>query len=404
MGSVCHLDGDVDTNKPAVRTSTSVLPPPSTPLGVAIARKVGWKWPTFWGARRSPARDGHCSATRTVLIRRDELQGLVLLLVVLCDITIATATVSPDISLVVVGNPGVGKSFLCNIFLQENAFNHAWQVGACTKNAEFRTAVLSGDSGETPQVVHVHNVPGLIEHDPARMAANKQAIGQAFAQPGEHIIMYVFAPGRGGRLEASDFAAYEALRNAYNFQTTSVVFVFNLMPAYDDEIVGMAMRLIDWPANKPFNHVFIDHDPELASGSRPFDFKSNKAAAMRNRLLQAMDLAIPYRHEKIKEIELARDRVVQLEGVITSMEQKIAEAKQQVEDFGRQIGEANGQIAEGQRRHAEMVQYVETLRQEAQRARHDLEQERKKRKKRSWLSKLGDIVGVVMQRAVGQII
>jgi chromosome segregation ATPase len=86
------------------------------------------------------------------------------------------------------------------------------------------------------------------------------------------------------------------------------------------------------------------------------------------------------------------------------MEQKIVEAKRQVEDFGRQIGVANDRIAEGQRRHAEMVQYVETLRQEAQQARHDLERERKKRKNRSWFSKLGNFIDVVLHRAVGQIL
>lgn len=315
--------------------------------------------------------------------------GLTLFVLVVGHVTASNAA---DISLVVVGNPGVGKSFLCNVFLEQEAFKHSFQAGACTIDADSRMAHFETSDGTTTRVV-VHNVPGLIEYDPQRLALNKQYINQAFAHPGDHVIMYVFAPGRGGRLEASDFAAYEALSSAYNFQSTSVVFVFNMMPlrddrtqTYDDEIVAMAMRLINWPSTKVFNYVFLNNDPDVAKSG---DFKGAKAAVMRNKLLQSLELAVPHRHEKVKEIELDADRVAHFKQAIGELEQTIAQYRRETEAL-------QGQVAEGQRHNAELAQNVQRLHQEAEQTRRELEEAKKKNKRRGRFRRFLQVVKDVL--------
>jgi uncharacterized coiled-coil protein SlyX len=295
------------------------------------------------------------------------------------------------ISLVTVGNPGVGKSFLCNVILQHEAFRHSFQASACTTDADSRTATLTGPGGRTYRVV-VHNVPGLIEHDAARLALNKKYIAEAFAQPGQHIVLYVFGAGRGGRLEAGDFAAYEALNAAYGFDAASVVFVFNMMPvrpdrtsAYDDEVVGMAMRLLQWPADKLFNYVFINSEPEVVRAGAAFDYKGAEAAVMRNKLYQGLQLAVPHRHEQVKEIELDADRVQHYREAIGELERTLAE-------FEKTTKALEGEVAETNRQNEQLNQRVHGLVAQVQRTREELEEARKRRDRCGIFCKVGRVI------------
>jgi ABC-type glutathione transport system ATPase component len=64
-----------------------------------------------------------------------------------------------EYGLIILGNSGVGKSFLCNVLLGYEAFKHEFSARSVTHKTEFKEVTLNDD------VYAIFNIPGLIEAD-----------------------------------------------------------------------------------------------------------------------------------------------------------------------------------------------------------------------------------------------
>ena len=125
--------------------------------------------------------------------------------------------------LIILGNSGVGKSFLANILLGCEAFTHEVRSDSVTRSTDFMEVSIG-------QVIFaIFDIPGLIEADPKRIAANKKEIDKAFLQRPNSIIMYVFG-NQNGRLREEDVVAFKAINAAYSFRREALVIVVNDVP------------------------------------------------------------------------------------------------------------------------------------------------------------------------------
>ena len=82
----------------------------------------------------------------------------------------------PPVGLILLGNTGVGKSFLANVLLGENAFEHRCDTASVTHVTRSKRAQFYG------RIYEVFDVPGLIEYDQEALDRNKSEIQKAFDQ------------------------------------------------------------------------------------------------------------------------------------------------------------------------------------------------------------------------------
>lgn len=107
----------------------------------------------------------------------------------------------------ILGNTGVGKSFLCNILLGDDAFASKCQPCSCTDKIDVDCRKFDTTS------LHVYNIPGLLEADQEKVVRNKKCIKKAFLDEPHlrTVVLFVFSVGNGGRIKGEDVAAWEAI-------------------------------------------------------------------------------------------------------------------------------------------------------------------------------------------------
>jgi GTPase SAR1 family protein len=125
--------------------------------------------------------------------------------------------------LIILGNSGVGKSFLANIIIGNDTFRHQFKATSVTHRTE-SVEVTIGSHTFT-----IFNIPGLIEAEQERIDLNKQEIDKAFTKRPNSIIMFVFGP-KNGRIRDRDVMTFNAINAAYSFQPESLVLVVNGVP------------------------------------------------------------------------------------------------------------------------------------------------------------------------------
>ena len=199
--------------------------------------------------------------------------------------------------LIILGNSGVGKSFLANIIVREESFVHKASATAVTT----RTESIQCNYRDERYVIF--NIPGLIESDQERIDINKQEIEKAFNTCPNSVIIYVFG-AQTGRIRNEDVIALKALNDAYSFKEKSLIFVINGIPRqnrpsnYQGETIAYLKNILGKTMSN--NICFLDNiDP-----TNPMERDQ-----LRGILMKDFCNLIPDIHEKQHDIQLQMDQI-----------------------------------------------------------------------------------------------
>ncbi|CAF3728753.1 unnamed protein product [Rotaria sordida] len=158
--------------------------------------------------------------------------------------------------LIIIGNSGVGKSFLANIILGKHHFKHDFSARSVTHRTESTTCIL-GDKH-----YRIYNIPGLIEGDEERIALNRREISRAFEEQKEHplVVIYVFGH-QNGRIRNEDIVTFQAIHKAYTLSPDSLIIIVNGLPPDRPNTYNKKTRaaLIDLLGMKLDQICYIDH-------------------------------------------------------------------------------------------------------------------------------------------------
>ena len=152
--------------------------------------------------------------------------------------------------LIILGNTGAGKSFICNLLIGEQVFASDFRAEAVTTETRHYRLRCSTFN------LMIFDVPGLIEADQDAIDRNKREISQAFRQCPLSIVLFVCTVNRGGRVQQEDIVAFNALNEAYQFPENSLLFMLNNLPpnrpaGYDGKCLLMLSKLIESSAATP---------------------------------------------------------------------------------------------------------------------------------------------------------
>lgn len=237
----------------------------------------------------------------------------------------------PIYAIHILGNPGVGKTFICNQLLGENYFLHKFSPVSVTKESETKVVQLDG------HFITVVNIPGIIDNNPQRIQHNKAEIEKGFKLNSFSIVVYVFG-NEGGRIRDEDFVAFQALQKAFKFDQKSVGFIINnLDPKRDLEYDGQATLLIKETLNlneKP-NIGFLNKITDLQNDQLHQDFQSE--------LMRVISLCIPKHQEKKEELILIKEELIDLKNQFKKKQDELSKLHREDENKRREIENLNQQ-------------------------------------------------------------
>lgn len=144
-------------------------------------------------------------------------------------------------NLYIIDNTGVGKSLLCNCLIGKWEFDSKSQADSCTREVSFvevwiPTLSKSAQTGEQKSALpfRIFNIPGLLEADPIRVQQNVKLLQSALDQKEPSIVLYILTT-EGGRIRDNDYAAFKALKEAYEIQKHSFLFIVNKSTKRDNQ-------------------------------------------------------------------------------------------------------------------------------------------------------------------------
>lgn len=251
---------------------------------------------------------------------------------------------SADCGLIILGNSGVGKSFLANILLGEEKFVHKFSPGSVTTETKHADTVFGG------YTFAVFDIPGLIEAEQDKIDRNKREIDRAFAQQPNSLILFVLGE-QGGRIRDEDIVAFQAINKAYTFKTESLVLIVNNLPKdRDDDYEGATITYLKEKIKLSFTHIaFVDRIN-----------KKNRVEHddLRKKILNQIKDLTPNLHRKEDEIEVKASMVAELKRAIKEMNDQFEAQRQQYRD------EINRQQEEYQRQLAAQMEEIKNLQEQ----------------------------------------
>ena len=196
------------------------------------------------------------------------------------------------------GNSGVGKSFLVNIFLENESFAHKSKPTAVT------TETRSAECQVGDKMLLIFDIPGLIEADKEQFDRNKREIHKAFKECPNTIVLFVFGCNNG-RIRNEDVAAFKALNEAYPFKSESLILAVNCIPPinrrdknYETETSDLLRDLLN--ATEYQSICFLDTINTNNDCQRRM---------LRDKLLPIIISSLPKVHIKKQDIRVQRDEV-----------------------------------------------------------------------------------------------
>ncbi len=221
--------------------------------------------------------------------------------------------------LIIVGNSGVGKSFLANIILGKHYFKHDFSARSVTHRTESITCIL-GD-----RHFRIYNIPGLIEGNAERIGINRREISRAFEEEKDNplVIIYVFGH-QNGRIRNEDIATFRSIHNAYTFCSDSLITIVNGLPSnrpstYNEDTQATLINLLGM---KPGQMCFIDHVNSTEAHHE----------SVQKYLIDTILNVHPRIHTKMNNINLITDEVLQLQADLDMMHIQMEEERYEHED------------------------------------------------------------------------
>ena len=217
-------------------------------------------------------------------------------------------TTEDCVGIIILGNSGVGKSFLGNVILGREVFKHEYQADAVTTKTEYQTSVFRR------QTFAIYNIPGLIEAEQERIDLNKREIDVSFRQHPNAVVLYVFGTNNG-RIRNEDVVAFNALHKAYPFSEKSLIVAVNgVNPNRPDDYETKTTTTLISLLKMHLPHLcFVNHINE-----------SNEKELLRHKLIEIVLNAMPKIHKKEQEINLQAAE-------ISKLTKQIAEFQRQIE-------------------------------------------------------------------------
>jgi hypothetical protein len=128
-----------------------------------------------------------------------------------------------EFGIIILGNAGSGKSYLCNILIGKEVFKHDFSPTAVTTVKEDH--VISDGSNR----MKIYNVPGLVDSQQKNIERNKCEIMKAFNESPISVVLFIWRQ-TGGRIVNEDIMGFKALEKAYKFPVGSLMFIVNDVP------------------------------------------------------------------------------------------------------------------------------------------------------------------------------
>jgi hypothetical protein len=149
----------------------------------------------------------------------------------------------PEYGLIILGNAGAGKSYICNMIIGYERFETDFRREAVTTTAEYHR-INAG-----PSDLLVYNIPGLIESHQEEIDRNKREIIKAFERCPISVVMFVWTQV-DGRPQPDDIIAFKALKEAYKFSSKSLIFVLNNIPSkrpptYEGRFLALLTKMLN---------------------------------------------------------------------------------------------------------------------------------------------------------------
>lgn len=218
------------------------------------------------------------------------------------------ATSNDNIGAIILGNSGVGKSFLGNVILGREAFKHEYQAQAVTMKTEYQESSFNG------KIYAIYNIPGLIEAEQERIDLNKHEIDVSFRQHPNAVVVYVFGTNNG-RIRNEDIVAFNAINVAYPLSQKSLILVVNsVVPNRPDNYEADTTTILSTLLKMYLPHICFVNQINQPHEKEP----------LRQQLIQKIMNALPKIHNKVQEINLQAAE-------ISKLTQQIAKFQKQVE-------------------------------------------------------------------------
>jgi len=243
-------------------------------------------------------------------------------------------------SIIIIGNTGVGKSFVVNCLLNDAIFESEERSVAVTSKLEFKKIKIEDTTYK------IYNIPGLLEDDEKKVEMNKKAIMAALDNKEEVYVFYMLTV-EGGRLRSNDLDAYKAFSNAYEVKTTSFAFLVNKYDNKEQLKPSIIHRIQTVMSNSSVHFL-----PKVGES---FDETKELIQAI---MISAIKAMVPNTVKKLGNIVLGGDEIKQIHEL---MKQQLKKYEEMIEHnrikYEQQLNVLKQQMAEQQKRHdAEVAQ------------------------------------------------